>query len=176
MKKTGLPFLFAALILLSAFAIFNSEEWKLTDGYSIRFSGKKANGFFHTLRGKVSFDENKLSSSSVKLEVDVASISMGNSLKTWHAKRPKWFDAKKYPTITFVSEKFQKSAKGFVVNGKLKMKGVEKDISVPFSFNHNVFFGQFFVRRSDYKVGSMKGMSKSVADSIKIEFTIPVTK
>jgi len=176
MKKILFSTLCAVLFVLPAFTGLNSDEWKLTDGYSIRFSGKKANGFFHTLRGKVIFDENKLSTSSVKLEVDVASISMGNSLKTWHAKRAKWFDAKKYPTITFVSEKFQKSAKGFVVNGKLKMKGVEKDISVPFSFNHNVFFGQFFVRRSDHSVGSMRGMSKSVADSIKIEFTIPVSK
>lgn len=168
--------MFAALILLAAFSIRNSEEWKLTDGYSIRFSGKKANGFFHSLKGKVNFNENKLSASSVQLEVDVASISMGNSLKTWHAKRAKWFDAKKYPTITFVSSKFQKNTKGFVVDGKLKMKGVEKNISVPFSFNHNVFFGQFYVKRSDYNIGTLKGMSKSVADSIKVEFTIPVTK
>lgn len=176
MKKILFTTLFAAFVLLTAFTLYNSEEWKLTDGYSIRFSGKKANGFFHTLRGKVNFDENKLSTSSVQLEVDVASISMGNSLKTWHAKRPKWFDAKKYPIISFVSNKFQKSTKGFVVNGKLKMKGLEKDIAVPFSFNHNVFFGQFYVRRSEYNVGSLKGMSKSVADSIKVEFTIPVTK
>jgi polyisoprenoid-binding protein YceI len=176
MKKIFFTTLLAAFVLFSAFTLYNSEEWKLTDGYSIRFSGKKANGFFHSLKGKVNFDENKLSASSVQLEVDVASISMGNSLKTWHAKRAKWFDAKKYPTITFVSDKFQKSNKGFVVNGKLKMKGVEKDISVPFSFNHNFFFGQFYVRRSEFNVGSLKGMSKSVADSIKVEFTIPVTK
>ena len=65
MKKILFTTLFAAFVLLTAFTLYNSEEWKLTDGYSIRFSGKKANGFFHTLRGKVNFDENKLSTSSV---------------------------------------------------------------------------------------------------------------
>ncbi len=166
----------AATLILSAFTIGNAIDWQITDGYSIRVSGKKINGFFHSLKGKISFDENNLSSSQVKLEIDVASITTGNSLKSWHAKRPKWFDAKKYPSITFVSDKFQKTAKGYTVSGKLKMRGVEKDVSIPFSFNRNVFFGQFTVKRTDYKVGSMKGLSKMVSDTIKIDFTIPVTK
>lgn len=176
MKKLFFVVTLAFTFLLSAFTVINKEEWKLTDGYSVRFMGKRINGFFHKLKGQVNFDENKLSTSRVSQEVDVASITTGNSLKSWHAKRPKWFNAKKYPTITFVSNKFQKTAKGYVVTGKLNMRGVEKEISVPFSFSNSIFFGHFSVVRSDFKVGPMKGMGKMVSDTIQIDFTIPVTK
>ncbi len=176
MKKFLFPFAIASALILSAFTIENPSEWKLTDGYSIRFVGKRINGFFHVLKGQIIFDENKLSSSSLKMEVNVASITTGNSLKSWNAKRAKWFDAKKYPTITFVSDRFQKAAKGYIVTGKLKIRGVERDVSIPFSFGDKTFFGQFIVLRSDYKIGKMKGFGKLVSDTIKIDFTIPVTK
>jgi polyisoprenoid-binding protein YceI len=176
MKKIVCLSALAATLILTAFTIVPPAEWKLTDGYSIRFKGKRVNGFFHVLRGQINFDENNLSASSFKMEVDVASITTGNSLKSWNAKKKKWFDAKGSPTISFVSNKFQKTAKGYVVNGKLKMKGVERDVSVPFSFSNKIFFGEFFVKRSDYNVGKMKGFSKMVSDTIRIDFTIPVTK
>jgi hypothetical protein len=56
------------------------------------------------------------------------------------------------------------------------MKGVEKEISVPFSFSNKIFFGSFKVRRTEFNVGKMKGFSKMVSDTIQIDFTIPVTK
>lgn len=167
-----IPFLF---LLLTAFTLAETSEWKLTDGYSIRFKGKGINGFFHSLKGQIVFNENTLSASRVNLEVELNSIRTGNSLKSWHAKRAKWFDAKQYPVIRFSSSEIQKAAKGFVAKGKLNMKGVEREISVPFTFLHNTFFGTFFVRRTDYNVGRMKGFSKMVSDSIQIDFTIPVT-
>src|SRR3954468_12756501 len=104
MKK--ILFLLFTAIILSAFTSGDASEWKLTDGYSIRFKGKKVNGFFRSMKGQVNFDENTLSSSRVMLEVDATSITTQNSLKTWHSKRAKWFDTKKFPTITFNSNKF----------------------------------------------------------------------
>ncbi|HQQ92953.1 MAG TPA: YceI family protein [Bacteroidia bacterium] len=176
MKSLLLPSVILLLFIVSAFTVIHEADWQMTEEYSIRFSGKKANGFFHKLKGEIRFDENKLSNSSVKLEVDVKSISLNNSLKTWHAKKAKWFNVKAYPVIRFVSSKFEKAPKGYLVSGKLSMKGTEKDITVPFSFVKNVFFGSFKVRRSDFKVGKVKGLSKAVADSIQIDFTIPVKK
>lgn len=176
MKKLAVFTASLAILLSVAFTLAEATEWKLTDGYSIRFKGKKVSGFFHNLKGQIFFDENNLSASRVNLEVEVTSIRTGNSLKSWHAKRPKWFDAKKHPHITFSSSKFQKAAKGYLVSGKLNMKGVEREISVPVTFLHNTFFGSFKVRRTDYQVGKLKGLAKAVSDTIQIDFTIPVTK
>lgn len=176
MKKLIIPFTLLAVFLFSAFTFINPPELKMTDQYSVRIKGKRINGFFHKMSGQISFDENNLSASKAKLEIEVASITTGNSLKSWHAKRKKWFDAKQFPTITFVSDKFQKAQKGFTVTGKMKIRGVERDVTVPFSFSNSIFFGSFYVRRSDYKVGPLKGFGKMVSDSIQIDFTIPVVK
>lgn len=163
------------LLIFSAFTTNDSPDWKLTEKHSVWFTGKRISGFFHDIKGEISFDENKLSTARIKLEADVKSIKTGNSLKTWHSKKKKWFDVKQFPTITFVSEKFKKTTSGYVVDGKLKMKGVEKNISIPFKFSDKTFFGSFQVKRSDYNVGKMKGLSKMVSDTITINFTIPVT-
>ncbi len=176
MKKIALLLVVAITFFISAFTLLSPPEWKLTEEYSIRFKGKRINGFFHKLKGNIAFDEKNLATSSVKLEAEVNSITTGNSLKSWHSKRRKWFDAKNYPTISFESRKFEKAPKGYLVTGKLKMKGVEKEITVPFNFSNNIFFGQFKVKRSDYNVGKVKGFAKLVSDTIVIDFTIPVTK
>jgi len=176
MKKILIPFALVALFIVSAFTVRDNADWQLTEKYSIWFTGKRISGFFHNLKGQITFDENKLSASRIKLEVEVASIKTGNSLRTWNSKKSKWFNAKQYPTITFVSEKIQKTAKGYAATGKLKMKGVEKDVTIPFNFSNKTFFGTFQVKRSDYNVGKMKGIAKMVSDTININFTIPVTK
>lgn len=174
MKK--LLFCFVFLFFSSSFTFVHEADWQMTDEYSVRFDGKRAKGMFHKMKAEIRFDENKLSVSQVKLEVETKSISLNNSLKTWHVKKRKWLDVKTHPSITFVSNKFEKAAKGYTVSGKLKMKGVEKDIRVPFNFVKQVFFGSFKVKRSDFHVGKTKGFSKLVSDSILIEFTIPVKK
>lgn len=176
MKKLIIPFLLLAAFVLSAFTFINPPDLKMTDGYSVRVKGKRINGFFHKLKGQIQFDERNLSSSKVKMEVEVGSITTGNTLKSWHAKRRKWFDAKQFPTITFESDKFQKAQKGYTVNGKMKIKGVERNVTVPFNFVDNVFYGSFYLRRSDFNVGRTKGFAKLVSDSILIDFTIPVAK
>lgn len=175
MKNLKFLLLLVFAISFSSFYTPAPGEWQMTDGYSVRFKTKKVSGFFHNMKGKIVFDERNLNSASFKMEIDVASITTGNSLKSWHAKKAKWFDAKQYPQITFVSNKVQKTDKGYQVNGKLKLKDVEKDVSIPFSFISKVFTGHFKLLRSDFHVGKTKGMSKMVGDTIQIDITVPVT-
>ena len=56
MKKTLLPLTLALLIVFSGFISLKPIDLKLTDAYSIRVSGKKIDGFFHKLKGKISFE------------------------------------------------------------------------------------------------------------------------
>lgn len=164
------------LLIFSAFTKKDSADWKLTDKSSVWFTGKRISGFFHNIKGNITFDENKLSTARINLEAEVKSIKTGNSLRTWNSKKKKWFDAKQFPTITFTSEKVQKASKGYLASGKLKMKGVEKQITVPFAFSDKTFSGSFPVRRSEFNVGKVKGLSKMVSDTIIVNFTIQVTK
>jgi polyisoprenoid-binding protein YceI len=162
--------------IFSAFTIYKAIAWNIAKGWEVKFEGKDAKGKFEKLSGTINFDASDLENSTMKVSVEVTSIATGNFLKNSHAKGEKWFDSKKYSSITFTSSSFSKLQNGFSVIGELEMHGVKKVISIPFQFNNNNFTGSFSVKRMDYNIGSMEGMSKKVGNEIKIEITVPVVK
>ena len=176
MKQFSFAILVGAVILFSAFTINHSINWQIADGYSIKFSGTDAEGIFKKMSGDISFNEKELETSKFSTSIDVASINTGNGMKNKHAVSDKWFDAEKYPSITFTSSKFSKSKTGYNVAGTLEMHGTKKEITIPFTFSSNTFKGKFSVNRMDFGIGTMKGMSKKVSNEINLEISVPVTK
>jgi polyisoprenoid-binding protein YceI len=86
MKQISFAVLVGATILLSAFTISSSIEWKITDGYSIKFKGKAVEGVFKTMSGDISFNETGLTSSKFSISIDASSINTGNGIKNRHAR------------------------------------------------------------------------------------------
>jgi polyisoprenoid-binding protein YceI len=169
--------LFAGLVLtLSAYTTIESTNWNIVEGYAINFAGTDAEGVFASMSGNVQWDEANLGASSCALKIEVNSINTGNGIKNRHAVSDKWFDAETYPHIEFSSDSFAKSASGYEAIGLLKMRGIEKEVTIPFTYEDNIFKAMFSVNRLDYKIGSMKGMMKKVSNEIKLEVSIPVTK
>ena len=176
MKKMLFPVTIAATLIFSAFTIFNAINWQIAEGYAVKFAGTDASGGFSKMTGDISFDETHIEASKMLVTIEVSSITTGNGMKNGHAKSGKWFDAKQFPTITFRSNKFSKTATGYAVDGTLDLHGVKKNITIPFTFAGNTFKGNFSVNRTDYGVGTMEGMSKRVSNKIKLDITVPVTK
>ena len=139
MKKFIFPLTAIIIIAASAFTVIKSQDWKIADNYSVKFDGGDPSGQFSGLKGTVSFDPNDLAGSKFDVSIDVATINTGNGMKNTHAKSAMWFDAEKYPTIHFASSSFTKTASGYEVKGTLDMHGVQKEITIPFTFNNNVF-------------------------------------
>ncbi|MCF6402722.1 YceI family protein [Chitinophaga filiformis] len=177
MKKVFYPFAAAIILLASAFTFVSSQNWKIAEGHSIKFSGSGANGIFRDLKGQVLFDEKNLAASKFDVTIDVTSINTGNGLKNTHAKGSKWFDASKYPTIHFIASKVNKTASGYEAQGELEMHGVKKPFTVPFTFTRNgnggTFNGNFDVNRVDFGIGEAGGR---VDDVFKLNVTVPVTQ
>jgi polyisoprenoid-binding protein YceI len=176
MKRQKFTAIAIILVIASSFTLLQMGNWTITSNYSIKFSGTKVEGVFEKIKGDISFDENNLSKSKFDLNIEVESIATGNWLKNSHAKGSKWFDAEKYPNINFLSNKFSKTANGYLVNGILTMHGVQKEINIPFTFSNSIFQGNFSVNRLDYNIGTMEGMSKKVSNEIKLNVTLHVTK
>lgn len=171
------PIPFAVLISLSAFTAATSVNttMTITDGYAVKFTSKDPTGVFEKMKGTVVFNEQDLSAASFSVSIDVASINCGNGMQNRHAKSEKWFDAEKYPEITFVSTGAKKTASGYETTGKLTMHGVIKDLTIPFTYtakgNGGVFAGTFEVSRAAFGVGEP---SKKVPDVMKVEVSAPV--
>lgn len=176
MKKIVLSF--ATLLALTAlFAFSIANNWAVKSDYSIKFSGEDASGIFKTFTGNIIFDEKNLATAKFSVNIDVNSINTGNGMQNKHAKGDEWFDAAKYPSITFNSSKIAKSATGWQATGTLEMHGVKKEVTIPFAFvpkgNEAVFSGTFNVNRNDYGIGKPASGNAGV---IKIDVYVPVTK
>jgi polyisoprenoid-binding protein YceI len=162
------------ILITSAFVITPTNEWKIIQGkYSVKFTTEEAVGDFKGLTGEIKFDETNLNESFLKMVIDVNTIQTGNDTKNAHAKEADWLDAANYPTIQFISSSITKETNGFQTKGKLTMKDVTKEITIPFTFTKKkksaVIKGGFSVKRSEYNVNA-----DGIGETIKIQFTIPV--
>ncbi len=177
MKRIFYPLVTGILLMSSAYMSVTSQDWKIADDFSIKFQSKDPSGIFKDFKGAIKYDEKDLAGSKFDVAIDVSSISTGNGMMNKKAQIDEWFDADKYPQIKYVSSKIEKSDKGIVVYGDLKIKGVSKptkiNITVKNSGDKANFSGTFNVNRMDFHVGHK---SETVPDVMKIIFDIPVTK
>lgn len=87
-------------------------------------------GQFNVLRGKLDIDEQQPENSWVEAEVDAASIDTRDEKRDAHLRSPDFFDAEKYPTITFKSTKVESVGNNeYRVTGNLTMHGVTKEVT-----------------------------------------------
>ncbi|CAL1516454.1 YceI family protein [Chitinophaga sp. MM2321] len=176
MKRIAYPIIAVLLVFVSAFTFITSPQWKINNGYSVKFEGRYADGVFEKLKGTIIFDEQNVSTAKFDVTIDVASINTGNRLKNRHAKGESWFNTDKYPVIHFVSSSVTKEGAVYEAKGELEMHGIKKNFIIPFTFKNNggngVFTGNFKVNRSDFDIGVPRG---DESDFTKLQVVVPVT-
>lgn len=168
------PFAAIAIIIVSAFTVIKSQDWKIADNYSIKFDGGDPSGEFSGLKGTISFDPNDLTTSKFDVSIDVSTINTDNGMKNTHAKSAMWFDAEKYPTIKFTSNTITKTDAGYKAKGILVMHGIQKEITIPFTFTNNTFIGSFEINRLDYNINTAEPNHGSA--KFKVDINVPVLK
>ena len=86
-------------------------------------------GEFTKLEGKVSWDPSKPEATQIEAVIDVDSISTREEKRDGHLKSPDFFDAAKYPKITFKSKSVKaKGKEELSVTGDLSIHGVTKEV------------------------------------------------
>jgi polyisoprenoid-binding protein YceI len=93
----------------------------------------KIKGEFGDYTGSIVYDDKDITKSSFDVTIQVASIDTKDEKRDEHLRKPDFFDASTYPEITFKSKRVEKSGDGFVAIGDLTMRGVTKEISMPFT-------------------------------------------
>ena len=147
----------------------------------IKFSVKGPFGTVHGslsgLKSTILFDGDDLAASSIKASVDPRTISTGIKLRNKDLQKEKYLNSEHYPSLGFQSNKIQKNGNGYKAIGGLTIKGVTKEIEIPFSFsqkgNAGIFKGSCSIQRSDYGVGGAGG---SIGSTISIDLEVPVTR
>lgn len=94
----------------------------------------KVKGEFNEWTGTILYDDKDITKSSVEVSIKTASIDTKDAKRDEHLKSPDFFDAEKYPDIMFKSKRIEKTEDGLVAVGDLTMRGVTKEIRIPFEF------------------------------------------
>jgi polyisoprenoid-binding protein YceI len=142
-------------------------------------------GMIPGISGTLSFDESDLSSCSIDIEVDAATLSTFNQARDNHLSGPDFFNAKQFPKITFKSNSWTKNDDGtYDITGDFTLLGVTKEITVTaehVGYGKNPrsgddltgFESTFTIDRTDfgmnYGVAETGGVGKDVEIIISIE-------
>ena len=111
-----------------------SNQWLIDGSHSnAHFTVKhmmitNVRGEFTKLEGKVSYDPAKPEATQVEASIDVASISTREEKRDGHLKSPDFFDAEKFPKITFKSKSAKAKGSDLAVTGDLSIHGVTKEV------------------------------------------------
>ena len=132
-----------------------------TVGFRISISGfTEVTGKFTDYTIYASIDETDLSKSKFSTAIKSASINTGISGRDEHLRTADFFDAEKYPEITFQSDSIhQINYAQFMAFGKFSMHGVTKNIELPFTVikkegNTLGIKIRTLINRLDYGVGA----------------------
>ena len=91
-------------------------------------------GRFRQFEGTITVDPDNGNALTVASgTIQAKSIETDIEKRDNHLRSPDFFDAEKFPTITFESAEVKKDGNGHVLMGKFTMHGVTKDVSLPFT-------------------------------------------
>ena len=130
-KLITLTCLSAVLIVQSALAAdtYGFDKAHSSLGFQIRHLFSNVTGKFDDFTGTIQYDEANPEQSSVEVTIKTASIDTGVKMRDDDLRSPNFFDAKKYPEITFKSKSVKAIDKNnFEVTGDLTMHGVTKEV------------------------------------------------
>jgi polyisoprenoid-binding protein YceI len=94
----------------------------------------KVRGRFQTFEGQIVTGENP-ADSSVTATIDLTSIDTGNQQRDDHIRSADFFEVETYPTMTYRSTGVRKDGADLVLDGKLTLKGVTKDVPLRLELN-----------------------------------------
>ena len=124
-------------------------------------------GSFENFRGQLKYDPQNLATSSISWEVNVRGINTGNNYRDTHLATAEYFDADKFPTLSFTSTSTRVvDSSHLEVTGKFTLKGVTKIITVPVTGGGQGFDSEFTVKRSDY---GFTGGRPAVGDDVEVK-------
>ncbi|MCB0278337.1 MAG: YceI family protein [Calditrichaeota bacterium] len=159
------------VLLISNFILFGQSVTYSIDmihskiGFSIGYAGGviEAEGRFKTFNGELQYNQADLSKLKATVEIDVKSIDTGMQFRDRDLVSPNWFDADKYPKISFVSKEMKRDGDHYILSGDLSMHGFTKEIEIQVIPTTTIpklgpqryyigFNGELKLNRQEYKI------------------------
>ncbi len=182
-------------VILSANLLFAGDTYTLDVAHSkVEFTVthmmiSKVTGKFREFSGTIMYDEKDMSKWSASVDIKTASIFTDNEKRDNHLRSDDFFNAEKYPLITFRSKRFEKRGDQYVAIGDLTIRDVTKEIELPFTITGKVVDpwgntrigaeAELVINRQDYGVKWSKSMDRGglvVSNEVKITISLSAVK
>ena len=121
---------FAAVTGLASAATYSIDAAHSAAQFKVRhLMVSSVRGDFSKLAGMLEFDAKNPAQAKVEATIDVATVNTREADRDKHLKSADFFDADKYPQMTFKSKKWVAAGKDhFKVTGDLTIRGVTKEV------------------------------------------------
>jgi polyisoprenoid-binding protein YceI len=175
--------LMLAVIAISGAALA-ADEFKIDPNHSsVNFAVAHMGvstvlGRFTSFEGKIVYDDKDITKSSVNVTIKTASINTDVTARDNDLRSANYFDVEKFPEITFQSKSVEKKGNDLVAHGTLTIRGVSKDVDIPFELKGPAdagrgkvmgAHGSLTVKREDFGVGKASPM---IGGDIKIDLYV----
>jgi polyisoprenoid-binding protein YceI len=134
MKKTK-SILMAAMLFVAAGATAQSAKWTVDASHSnVKFSVNhlvvsEMEGSFKKFDGTIDATSEDFNNAQLNFTVDVNSINTENEMRDKHLKSDDFFNAEKFPQMTFKSTSFKKTkGNNYALEGNLTIRDVTKKV------------------------------------------------
>ena len=91
-------------------------------------------GTFKTFDGRIETENEDFSNGDIHFSLETNSIDTNQEQRDAHLKSADFFDAEKYPKITFESTSFTKDGDDYTLTGNLTVKDVTKPVTLDVEF------------------------------------------
>lgn len=162
------------------------SEWTVDRGASrIEFTGsqtgKDFTGSFSSFDVAIAFDPGNLGASHIKATIDTSSAATGDRQRDDALPSSDWFASKSYPAAVFESSDIRAAGNGYEARGKLTIRGVSKDLTLPFALeikgDRATADGSASLVRTDFGVGQGEfATGEWVGLDVKVSIHIEATR
>lgn len=143
--------------------------------FVVDINGQRVTGRFAAFGALIAFDPDDLAHSSAKITIDMSEVESGDATRDAMLLKPDWFNALEFPQAVYQATSFvAKGGNAYQAEGKLTLKGVTREVALPFSLSINgdtaVAKGETTLARRLFNVGAGKDFEtdKPVALSVKV--------
>lgn len=177
-------------------AIGTKTVWAIDASHTVAEFGIKhmmvstTKGRFADVQGTIELDEADIANSSVRVEIDVASIDTHDEKRDAHLRSPDFFDAENHPKITFVSTKIEpEKGDRFRVMGDLTIRGTTRPVvldaefggrgTTPWGSEVIAYTASTQISRKDFGLTWNVGLEAGgvlVGDTVKISLEVEAIK
>jgi polyisoprenoid-binding protein YceI len=133
---------------------------------------------FKKFSAQVDYDPAKPETSKATVDIDTASLDLGEAEMNREVAKKEWFNSAQFPKASFVSSSIKPAGPGKLnVAGKLAIKGKSVDVSFPLAVKaeggKQVFEGALPIKRLAFNIGEGEWKDTSmVADEVVIKFRV----